>query len=491
MATLKGILRECVENPEDDAPRLVLADWLDDHGDGDRAAFVRGQLALASLDADDPARRALDARLAQFQFKHLGAWVASLHGQVSSFWFTRGLLHVPLYVHNLSSLDTDAEGWDWVERVTLGGIWTPKALVRLGESPLATRLVSLDAGEGGLKLAGTRVLADSPWLANLRVLSLARNNIGNRGAAVLAGSAFVSNLRSLDLTYDRIGLEGVGALGSSPHLAELRSLSLDYNSVGTAGLAALLTSPHLRRLESLSLTSNGPITPRKPDTPLADRPASLTRLRFNGNALGNRGTAALVASPLLAKLTSLDLSGNRIQPAGMRALASSPHLANLTFLNLSYNAPGDEGVRALVRSPYLTNLTQLHLFQWDQDNFTAAGARELAGWPGLARLTRLVVNLDDEGAIALASSPHVAGLRDLCLVNSRLGDVGAAALASSVHLSGLARLDLRANGIGEAGALAIAESETLGGLRCLLMMDRVGRLGVAALRRRFHDRVEF
>src|SRR5262245_26030833 len=34
-------------SPEDDAPRLVLADWLDDHGEHDRAEFVRCQLRLA------------------------------------------------------------------------------------------------------------------------------------------------------------------------------------------------------------------------------------------------------------------------------------------------------------------------------------------------------------------------------------------------------------------------------------------------------------
>src|SRR5438067_11610153 len=100
MTALKGILRECVESAED-TPRHVLADWLDDHGDADRAEFVRGQLAAARLDSDDPARPALDARLKTLEARHFGDWVASLHGQVSSFWFKRGLLHVPLRVREL------------------------------------------------------------------------------------------------------------------------------------------------------------------------------------------------------------------------------------------------------------------------------------------------------------------------------------------------------------------------------------------------------
>ena len=35
-------------NPEDDVARLVYADWLDDHGDPDRAGFIRLQVAISS-----------------------------------------------------------------------------------------------------------------------------------------------------------------------------------------------------------------------------------------------------------------------------------------------------------------------------------------------------------------------------------------------------------------------------------------------------------
>src|SRR5262249_25946532 len=42
-----AFLRRAKEHPEDDTPRLVLADWLEDHGDTDRAAFIRLQCRLA------------------------------------------------------------------------------------------------------------------------------------------------------------------------------------------------------------------------------------------------------------------------------------------------------------------------------------------------------------------------------------------------------------------------------------------------------------
>src|SRR5262245_14756362 len=38
-----------LDAPDDDAPRLAYADWLDDHGDPDRAQFIRLQCRLARL----------------------------------------------------------------------------------------------------------------------------------------------------------------------------------------------------------------------------------------------------------------------------------------------------------------------------------------------------------------------------------------------------------------------------------------------------------
>src|SRR5262245_14232132 len=36
-----AFLHSIVEDPDDDAPRLIFADWLDEHGRPDKAAFVR------------------------------------------------------------------------------------------------------------------------------------------------------------------------------------------------------------------------------------------------------------------------------------------------------------------------------------------------------------------------------------------------------------------------------------------------------------------
>jgi uncharacterized protein (TIGR02996 family) len=43
----EALLRSVLESPGDDAPRLVLADWLEERGEPDRAEFVRLQCAYA------------------------------------------------------------------------------------------------------------------------------------------------------------------------------------------------------------------------------------------------------------------------------------------------------------------------------------------------------------------------------------------------------------------------------------------------------------
>src|SRR5262245_60918301 len=43
-----------IANAEDDTPRLVYADWLDENGDHDRAAFIRNECALWDKNPAEP-----------------------------------------------------------------------------------------------------------------------------------------------------------------------------------------------------------------------------------------------------------------------------------------------------------------------------------------------------------------------------------------------------------------------------------------------------
>src|SRR5262249_52097078 len=49
MSEQAGLLRALCEHPADDAPRLVYADWLDDHGQAAQADYIRSQIAPAQV----------------------------------------------------------------------------------------------------------------------------------------------------------------------------------------------------------------------------------------------------------------------------------------------------------------------------------------------------------------------------------------------------------------------------------------------------------
>src|SRR5262249_24335184 len=93
----------------------------------------------------------------------------------------------------------------------------------------------------------------------------------------------------------------------------------------------------------------------------------------------------------------------------------------------------------------------------------------LAGCPQAVSPGRLTIESDPprrcllppEDVPAPASSPHLAGLRELWLSVQTFGDKGAEALAGSVHLRNLSLLRLSSCSIGDPGAAALASSAVL------------------------------
>jgi hypothetical protein len=93
----------------------------------------------------------------------------------------------------------------------------------------------------------------------------------------------------------------------------------------------------------------------------------------------------------------------------------------------------------------------------------------LAACEKLCLVRELVVrcSITDRGAEALASSPHVRGLRALRLEGTAAGDSGVRALSSSQGFDGLEHVHIEGAGIGDAGLKALAESRTLLNLKRL------------------------
>ncbi len=86
------------ETPEDDAPRLVLADWFEERGDEAstaRAEFIRVQIERARLPPDDLQQSALHARELRLLKRYATEWCKS-HFGFKKVRFRRGFIE---YVH--------------------------------------------------------------------------------------------------------------------------------------------------------------------------------------------------------------------------------------------------------------------------------------------------------------------------------------------------------------------------------------------------------
>ena len=75
----EAFLQAILEQPDDDTPRLIYADWLEEQGDP-RGEFIRIQCALAGLPPDDARRPELGAREAALLESHREAWLEPLRG---------------------------------------------------------------------------------------------------------------------------------------------------------------------------------------------------------------------------------------------------------------------------------------------------------------------------------------------------------------------------------------------------------------------------
>src|SRR4051812_14383873 len=72
--------------PDDDLPRLIFADWLDEHGEPDRAEFIRLQCAITRGEPGD--QRRADA----LEAEHRMTWLGPLARAVFRAEFRRGFV---------------------------------------------------------------------------------------------------------------------------------------------------------------------------------------------------------------------------------------------------------------------------------------------------------------------------------------------------------------------------------------------------------------
>jgi uncharacterized protein (TIGR02996 family) len=388
------------DRPDDDAPRLVYADWLEEHGDPARAEFIRAQCAAERLDPNDPRRGPLEDRAAALEQAHAPEWLGTLNesvdrslsrGEKSSWRFRRGFLY----------------------RVRLRPRWP-----------------------GFLRAAGD-LLACEP-IEEL-VLVASKQPLERLLAEVAA--APLDCLRSLSWCYSApLRPEGVELLASSPRLPRLTALA-PYGPVPVETLRALASPPLGGRLTSLQLEANPgegaevlAVLTRAPGLP------SLRSVDLKGCPPTDDGLRRLASCAPLGRLSELSVCAvDDLTARGMAHLVKSPLWGRLTRLALYHCPIDDAGARTLIQALPRSALRKLTLTNCRLTEATVSALVAAPSWGALENLY-LSDPLGDAAVVALAGSPHLANLRALALPNCGLGVEGARALATSPYGERLLRL---------------------------------------------------
>jgi uncharacterized protein (TIGR02996 family) len=482
---LLALLTACKESPDDDPQRLVLADWLEEHGEGDRADCVRLSCRLARMHRSDAPRHRYDCR-AQALWTTLNdprgetaAWLRRLRAMLPDVELYNGLLRVGQPTQLLERI-VPAALVPWLETLRLRHIKQLYGgdLLKLARQGWLAPFTALDfrqTSETGHTLLALLLDSRGPprgHLAHVARLDFYNNHLNwKEMREVMAAWDRLPALRSLAVgSNTALGDEGVQALAGSPLLGRLTSLDVTRVWAGPASLVALVQSPRCRRLQSLDLTQN---------------------------ALGREGLEALVDAPGLGSLRRLDLAHTNLGKGDLAALRRWPADRLLEHLGLATDQVGDEAADDLAASPLLAALRSLDISGW---KLSAAGLRTLLGALPAGRLQRLNLSgcaLSAESAAVLADSPALCGLRELMLDRTGINAEGLNRLASSPHLRNLVYLDLASNRLGAAGMRALCgwtakprksvpvaeeKSRPLPGLRALqLSWTNPTKAGVEAL----------
>lgn len=297
----EALMREIRAHPDDDAPRIVYADWLlqsstdpDVHA---QAELIHAQCALEHAYASE--RPALQARTKEILRKYRRIWTSPLtRANIRGSWrFRRGFLH--------------------------GGTLTASRFVDVAAQlfELAPMLRSMIFPEASNELVA---LARCPSLAHLHEVHL--DQLCRCGRC-------------------KIELE-LPELFASPHTANIHTLTLSECRMDPDNAKRLFESPYLPKLRVLDLHDNRlDVTSAQV---LATRGGTFERLALAENPIGTDGARALAQSESLV-VADLDLANCGIEPEGAAALAEASWADSITSLDLHGNRIGKGVARGALR----------------------------------------------------------------------------------------------------------------------------------------------
>jgi uncharacterized protein (TIGR02996 family) len=402
MSDRDALLRAICEYPDDDTPRLVFADYLEENDEPALAAFVRAQVELARTPPWEPfavrCRWRTPDLVTGRPFLSTLPPVDGFHVEWAKLPFRRGFGWW-LLVRTLSEwVARAAPLFDVVpiEKVTVwSGIlddWE-----RFAASGRVRRLRELVFITNPIE--PLFALRDTPDACGITDLHFGRAS--GAGMPVVIEDLFRSALgRVVRGLHFHTGYEALGELIDAINTGG----PLERLSFSVMGL----TGDHLRRLLA------GPVADALAELHFADErfgsdglrklaaglPSGLRDLELSNVGVQADGLEALTRCERLASVRRLNLSRNPLQPRAMRVLSLSRALGGLRSLDLSQCRIDGRGVRHVTHSRFWPNMVELDL---RRNPISQVGVRRLLDAPVPPNLTALVLDGDTLGGESRAA----------------------------------------------------------------------------------------
>lgn len=450
---------------------MAYSRWLEAKRDP-LGEFIRIVWELEHVADDEAAAEALNKRWGKLIEQHAKSWLEPL-AKLGLRPMIGGDFYYPA-LWLLKGFPTEIE-------IDKPRILPQRAKEFFDAAPLVTALeINLDPFD----VAG---LMGTPDLKQIRSLAIGSAIQSEEDLAALLNSPNLPYLRSLNLSYWGISPSGVKALAQSDLLGQLDTLNLTGCDLDDEAIKVLVGSKKIVKLTRLVLNNNGMGADGAKAIARSPHVESLTELDVGDNSMGDEGVVALAKASFLPRLSKLILEDCGIGEDGAMALGNAG-LPNVVELDMSKNPLGAEGMAALLPALKTSRLKTVNLSWTELD---AAGVEQLTKLiaPELEELNLNWNSVGDAGMGALAGWKKCPRLKRLELIENGIGDKGVAALARARLLECVTDLRLDENPMGDAGARALADSAYLCRLKSLFLSKKVGKVGRAAIKKRFGEDV--
>ncbi|MCE9563106.1 MAG: TIGR02996 domain-containing protein [Planctomycetes bacterium] len=377
-------LRQAVlADPDEDTPRLIYADWLDENGQGDLAAFIRLQIEAVRADPFSVQVRNATKRAGALLEKYGAVWHARIReviqGQLEDF--------VGVQVSNslVSPLRDVVKVKARFERGFVGHVTLqPPVFVRaangiFGAEPIQSLELIRFATPDDVPL---EPVFEVPQLRHLRRLEFARpqqitHSITEEEYAAMLSCSHLSGLRDLSLRENVVPPPWLVDLFNGDQFPELQGLDIaEIPNLGPALVNAFARANH-REIRRLNVTGVVFTSDEMRQLLTSRCLRHAEELRLGGAWLSGRAGPLSHINPgwvlPLERLVILDLKGQRLGNEGVGDILKQSAASALRWLGLSFNGLDSGVLRFFTESKHLS----LNHLDVRGNNFTPSGIKAL------------------------------------------------------------------------------------------------------------------